>query len=417
MALRWARDRKTILDRINADGMTKLNLSGQKIGPAAVSEIAIAVEANTSIVSLVLNSNVVQDSGALALASMLYKNTTLEELILGNNEITDKGANEILDAVERSSTNLKKLGMQYNELTPAAETRLRTVMETKAGKPSRDDLLEAASNSTWSWKIDNRRIQRELMKDSLLVLKLNNQKIDVEGAFVIAECLSQNTSLQYLFLATNQIGRQGAQAIFSSIDANEKSGLTLLDLKWNGIDSHGVTNALNINRTLETLTLAGNEIGDIGISGLVNTSGRAGCTLVELDLSNNLLSNEGCAKGLAPWLESNLTCKRLNLSTNRVGDFGASSIADALVLNWRKAFGGDCGIPLEHLDLAFNLVGPKGGEALKVALEKAKYLKYVDLRHNKMTESELVTMFRCVRIQQEMPDMKDMRQGNEKLAN
>ena len=151
MALRWARDRKTILDRINADGMTKLNLSGQKIGPAAVSEIAIAVEANTSIVSLVLNSNVVQDSGALALASMLYKNTTLEELVLGNNEITDKGVNEILDAVERSSTNLKSLGMQHNELTPAAETRLRTVMETKASKPSREDFALASVGRSSLW--------------------------------------------------------------------------------------------------------------------------------------------------------------------------------------------------------------------------------------------------------------------------
>ena len=83
MALRWARDRKTILDRINADGMTKLNLSGQKIGPAAVSELAIAIEANTSIVSLVLNSNVVQDSGALALASMLYKNTEYQSCLIG----------------------------------------------------------------------------------------------------------------------------------------------------------------------------------------------------------------------------------------------------------------------------------------------------------------------------------------------
>ena len=417
MALKWSRDHEHILDTIRTNAVLKVNLSGQKIGAESVAAIAEAMEHNTSVTALILNTCEAHDAGALAIAKMLRENQTLESVIMGNNQIDDEGGRAIVEALEDDNTTIMSFGMEHNRISPMTQKRLATVLERNNGPPNEEDLLEEASRVKWNWKMDKNKIHRELAMDNLLVLKLSNQRVMVEGAFVIAEILSKNASLRYLFLDTNFIGRQGAQAIFASLDANKKSALTFLDLKWNDIDDQGVAHALMENKTLLNLNLAGNQIGDAGAARLVLVPNRTtGSQLEILDMSNNLLTSAACIDGFGPWLACNNTCKRLNLATNKIGDLGAAALADALVLNWSKVYDDSEGAtPLKVLDLHYNQIGRKGADALKLALEKAKFLDMVDLRHNKLTEEELVSMFRCVRIQQEMSDMAAMRQGNEKV--
>ena len=124
MALKWSRDHEHILDTIRTNAVLKVNLSGQKIGAESVAAIAEAMEHNTSVTALILNTCEAHDAGALAIAKMLRENQTLESVIMGNNQIDDEGGRAIVEALEDDNTTIMSFGMEHNRISPMTQKRL-----------------------------------------------------------------------------------------------------------------------------------------------------------------------------------------------------------------------------------------------------------------------------------------------------
>ena len=195
--------------------------------------------------------------------------------------------------------------------------------------------------------------------------------IDDEGAKLLADALQQNRTLTSLNLAGNQIGDEGAKALAEALTQNRT--LTSLSLGANNIGAEGVkalADALKQNRTLTNLDLGANNIGAEGAKEMAGAL-QQNRTLTSLDLGNNEIGDEG-AKVLADALKQNRTLTNLNLDYNSIGAEGAKALADALQQNRT----------LTSLDLDGNEIGDEGAKALADALKQNRTLTSLDLNDN-----------------------------------
>ena len=115
------------------------------------------------------------------------------------------------------------------------------------------------------------------------LLDLGRNEIHEEGASHIAEVLNNTSIVSELWLRDNPIGDKGLQTVFSSLKKNNTLkvlGVSYCDMTDAGVPS--LAEAMNINTTLETLYIYGNDkITNNGLICLVDVLSRSS-RLVEL---------------------------------------------------------------------------------------------------------------------------------------
>jgi GTPase SAR1 family protein/predicted MPP superfamily phosphohydrolase len=189
----------------------------------------------------------------------------------------------------------------------------------------------------------------------LTSLDLRYNNIGADGAKAIAENLSGLTSLE---LNDNEIGADGAKAI-----AGNLSGLLSLNLDGNSIGADGAKSIAENLSGLASLNLNSNGIGADGAKAIAeNLSG-----LTLLELNDNEIGADG-AKAIAANLSGLLS---LNLNGNSIGDEGAKVIAENL-------------LGLLSLGLDSNEIGDDGARAL-FGNRLAESLARLSLRNNGIT--------------------------------
>ena len=161
------------------------------------------------------------------------------------------------------------------------------------------------------------------------------QRVNNEGAVIVANTLPVFSSLRALDLSNNQISREGMEAL--SITLNTKTQLITLNMQDNklGDDSMGIlANVLN-QVPLKSLNLGLNDIRDQGvavISGSLHQEMPAAGTLASLNLCQNKIGPIGCLS-IAQALLQNTSLKMLNLADNALGDDGATHLSHMLRIN------------------------------------------------------------------------------------
>ena len=99
-----------------------------------------------------------------------------------------------------------------------------------------------------------------------------------------------------------------------------------IDISHNNICDGVVafTECVKLSRTLKELNLSDNKITNYGITKIAE----ANSTSVKLDISHNNVSDDG-AVAISKWLKTNNTLTKLDISWNKITDNGAVSIAKA----------------------------------------------------------------------------------------
>jgi len=146
-------------------------------------------------------------------------------------------------------------------------------------------------------------------------------KIDDGGATYLVNGLTNNTKLQELNLARNDIGNAGCESIASLLD-NPNCNLQKLSLYKNNIDDKGaitLANGLANYIKLQELVLDGNSIGNAGCEAIASLLGNSNCNLQELILSLNYIDDEG-AITLANGLANNTKLQELDLVRNPINN-------------------------------------------------------------------------------------------------
>jgi len=155
-------------------------------------------------------------------------------------------------------------------------------------------------------------------------LILNDIFTNVSFNTALIFAFEKTTTLQKLWI-TN-LDNNGMGVLADIMRKNES--ITLLSLSYNNFDSKGLAllvDALKENYTLQSLNLSYNGISDIGvieIMPLLRTS------LIELNLSDNNISDYG-AKVLSKGL-TNTILQKIDLSDNVIRDKGAMKLLESL---------------------------------------------------------------------------------------
>ena len=145
--------------------------------------------------------------------------------------------------------------------------------------------------------------------------------------------------------------------------------------------------------SLTELDLAEEKIGDFGATSLfealtVNT------TLTSLKLRRNDIGDSG-AGSLSKVLEVNTVLTCCDLSWNGIGDSGACSLSKALGVN----------TALTTLDLAENKIGDSGATSLFEALADNTTLTHLNLSANKIADSGVCSLSKTLKVNTTLTDL------------
>jgi hypothetical protein len=150
----------------------------------------------------------------------------------------------------------------------------------------------------------------------------------------ITQLLQHNKSLTELILNSNRIRSNGAKLLASVLETKNKT-LKKLEVANGLIASasgiNAISNMLPMNKSLQTLNLGGNTIGNEGLITLV-TALRSNRTLKTLDIQYNRIGNDGVLF-FANELKYNIALKKLVIHDNEFDDMGALSLYKAMEWN------------------------------------------------------------------------------------
>ena len=370
--------------------------------------------------------NLIDDSGALAIAKALVGMSNLKILDLQGNPITDNGASALIKTVKDLSEGFQVYVTINNTLLNKSNLRfVKESLDLICKGHDKNSLCTAFKCCTYLQTLDlsgnsigsdGAVALADVLKccTNLKTLNLSGNYIGSDGAVALAEGLKCCTNLQTLNLMDNIIGLDGAEALAKVLKCC--ANLQTLNLRDNGIGSDGVValaEGLECCANLQTLDLSYNSIGSDGAVALAG--GLKCCTnLKTLNLSGNYIGSDG-AVALAEGLKCCTNLQTLNLMDNIIGLDGAEALAKVLkccanlqTLNLRDngigsdgvvalAEGLECCANLQTLDLSYNSIGSDGAVALAGGLKCCTNLKTLNLRKNRIGSDGVVALAKVLK--------------------
>ena len=232
--------------------------------------------------------------------------------------------------------------------------------------------------------LESAKIIYKILARNTHFIKLEFEKNEFSdlGAIILADALRTNQTIIHVNLCSNDVGPEGAQALFGcllentsiiSLDLSSKEGLNRNRLGTQGVES--LEWILQKNKTLQFLNLASTAIGLTGLecilAGLENNS-----TLLNLNLGNNELGPQSSSLIANTLYTTQLL--ELNLSNNKLTDAGIDKLAAMFRLSTKNTI-------LEKIDLSGNSLTSLGVAKLFDALQKNPFLRKLILSNNKFS--------------------------------
>jgi Ran GTPase-activating protein (RanGAP) involved in mRNA processing and transport len=338
-------------------------------------------------IELNLMSKKIRDEDVELIADAVIKRKRLTNLNLYCTTLTLKGVKLLASALPGSS--IRILDLSYNFLT---EESIKVISQSILTGNSRLRTLHLGGNSFGTEGLVS-------LLDVLRNKNTNLKHLDLSGCNLgdvgmdLLSSLRSESFIKILDLSRNNITNRGAYFIARIIE--NSLNLEKLVLRYNYISDAGVvdiSNALLTNNRLETLYLGYNLFGYAGAKAVIYQLGYKNNSLVNLELSGNLLSNDG-GELLGYELKGNTKLRSLMLDNTKIGNTGLIMLARVLkytkitTLELRNNHIGRRGIKVlamelpntevSHLDLGENYFGTEGAIALSKSLDKITLL---DLR-------------------------------------
>ena len=230
-----------------------------------------------------------------------------------------------------------------------------------------------------------RRIRRD--EKSLTEVSLIDAKIGPIATCKLTHALKNNTHVKTLWLAGNNMGDEGSEAIAELLRCNKVIRQIILSV--NGIGPTGALSLASVleddeEAVLEVLCMGGNNLGDKGAMFLAEML-RTNTSLKELWLRDNNLTSKS-ANALAQNLKNNGALQELWLGGNELGDEGATALAGALQGSASES--NTCALSV--LDLSNNGVTAVGACILLEAVTSNQRITKLDLSGNDIADEEIL---------------------------
>lgn len=305
-------DQKEFLRGVEySDG--RMDLCKQVVGPPHIKSLMNSLKNNSHIKHFLLGNNIIGINGAKAISEFL-NNPHIPEIktwYLAGNELDSECMKLLSDAL-KNDTVCESLWLKRNPIKPEGAKYLAEMLE---------------SNKT------------------IKILDLHNTGILDEGVKYICQALEKNNTLKHLYLDANGVTVEGAKYIanyFNYLVNNNLKGVTSLWLDINRLDDEGaiiLANSLSNYKYLKRLVVGSNRLSHIGCKAicesLVNSK-----NLIVLDLGlykstsdlgelPNNIGDEG-VKYISEFIRNNKSVKVLSILHNNINGDGISEITNAL---------------------------------------------------------------------------------------
>eukprot|EP00743_Colponemidia_sp_Colp-15_P008495 GILK01009240.1.p1 GENE.GILK01009240.1~~GILK01009240.1.p1 ORF type:complete len:1664 (+),score=377.67 GILK01009240.1:149-5140(+) len=349
----------------------ELDLSGNLLEEEKLSILADAIARNQSLVTLTLEAaGVGATAGSQKLMSSLQQHPSLTYLSLGNNTLAVRGCEMLTRSLSLGANSLMFLDLSANQIgegVSCVSAFLRSPNCVLSSLNLSYNFIGPERSKSLSSAL--------LVNSSLKLLKLNNCELKNEGCRYLAAALSRNGSIPLvtLELDKNMVTKKGGQFIAELITAPVST------------------------KTLSTLSLKGNHIGEGAEDIAVALAGNTATALTSLNLAGSSMHATVPTKGLdvrgfdvvLQSIRNSTHLTKLDLSENHLGLRGAGVLASIF-----RSSGGQL---LRELKLADNELGPEGLAVLVKGLIQNSTLTSLDLSNNGIGESgsELVSRFLC----------------------
>ncbi|KAH9578142.1 Leucine-rich repeat [Trypanosoma melophagium] len=261
------------------------------------------------------------NKAAFFIAPVLKDNSHLLELNLGNCSVGDKGVELLVEPLKHNST-IRLLALPNNGITSTGAKILFQCLQRHASL----EEVNVAGN----------RINDDAALSIISAIKSNSslKNVNITNNFIGVDYINEVEGL----LIINQSPREIRRLVFE-IESNDPS-LTEISLAggtgeeyYNNNSVRLLCQALLLNRTVLSLDLSKNVIGDTGVV-FISEMLMTNATLTRLNLSENSITGRG-ARRLCDALRTNTSLEELNLSNNALYDDGVGAFPDMLKFNDR----------------------------------------------------------------------------------
>ncbi|KUF98514.1 Asparagine synthetase [Phytophthora nicotianae] len=333
---------------------------------------------------------------------MLLRHSTVKSLLLFNRSIIDWCRHNCSKHGVGKKAGVDDL---LQKLTNPKTAKSLYVMSTRSISDS--DFVKLASS------ISSNTLLEELY--------LSGHQVGPLGLQAFADCLAVNTTLKHLSLGSEKLGDEAVQVLCAGLARNAQSGLQNWDLEFKSLGVNGaaaIAELLKTNKSLTTVSLSRNQIGDEGVEKLskglrensqsgvkelnvtvVGISGlRENKTLQTLRINNNKCLDEGAVL-LADVLEANNT----TLTYLDMGNNGLTSVGMTPLLKAQS---------LTQLHLFNNKLGEQLSELLPTLLANS-VIETFGIGANQLHEALSVTMFDALHSH---PSLKTLEMGGNTLG-
>ena len=314
----------------------------------------------------------------------------------------------LVSFLSHSSVNFKVLKIKNCKYGDIGMSILEQYITDSKEKTSTLEYVDLMGNNSSPWNVYCAVIKQCSVSNLTLCGDYGIEEFIVK----IEKCLSVNTTLQSLTL--RKIGNTGLNSIKALLFNNKLLNLNELNLSWKNINSEATDGSnvllrtkfpvhnemkgssvsrevtVNIlwdganNSTPDSLNLCGHCNGDAVLFiafGLCNNR-----TICTLDISNNKIGDLG-AQEIAEALHENTTLQTLNISYNIIQVVGARAIAGALRAN--KA--------LQNLDISKNNIHVEGAKFIAEALYENRTLQKLDVSNNNILDDGAIAISECIK--------------------
>nr|XP_019939814.1 PREDICTED: NACHT, LRR and PYD domains-containing protein 14-like isoform X2 [Paralichthys olivaceus] len=277
-----------------------------------------------------------------ALAAVLSSTESfVKELDLGYNNISDSGVKTLVEGLNNPKCRLRSLSLQGCEVTSQGSKYLATALR----QSQRLRQLDLSRNNIGDDGLHNLSNGLRSPECQLSVLKLSQCNIEQRGCSYLASALEKNPDqLTVLDLSINMIGDKGANEIFKKFDISQLTKLEMYHCGLTASSCKGIGEALRSEgSTLVELNLSNNNLEDDGFT-LLCFGKHAWCCLEKLNVSRCGITALSCSalsymlctlpryffETTPPILFHPIHLMDLNLSMNNVGDEGIKYFLDGL---------------------------------------------------------------------------------------
>lgn len=339
-----------------------LNLANNNLGEPLGKVIAQSLKGNNSILYFNISGNSLGEKGFEPIATALQYNNSITDLDISNNSLSVQGGRYLSIAL-KGNNSIKHLNLKNNQLTDQGSEEVISALNKEIVI-----YLDISSNN-----IDNQAVKAlaHFIKNntSLQYLNISNNNVGKTPEFT--DALKFNSTLKILHVASNSLGNDKSIKFIADV-IKENNGLTSLNLNDNYFSYTGakdISNALIVNKSLTILKIKNSNFDEAGAV-LLAQGLEQNTTVTKLDLSNNNLQDTGFIF-LANALKESNSITHLNLSHNEIQAKGIEAVSYILS-------------SIIYLDISGNNIGVNGAATIGDALKTNHSLVYLNLSQNQL---------------------------------